>query len=128
MTQSRHVCQYRVMPDRQADEEPKEDEAGGAPEYLSNSQAPPVAVTSTEKRMGPASGHPPAAGSEPRAAPAGSILPFRQGNRNGFGHASLFASTFYPSIFSISSARSHIDTFNLFAKPIASEYPQEFKA
>lgn len=42
--------------------------------------------------------------------------------------ASLFASTFYPSIFSISSARSHIDTFNLFAKPIASEYPQEFKA
>lgn len=41
---------------------------------------------------------------------------------------SIVASTFYLPIFSISSARSHIDTFNLFAKPIASEYPQEFKA
>lgn len=39
---------------------------------------------------------------------------------------SIVASTFYLPIFS--SARSHIDTFNLFAKPIASEYPQEFKA
>ena len=37
-------------------------------------------------RLSPASARPPGAGTAPRAAPAGPILPFCQGSRNGFGH------------------------------------------
>ena len=52
VTQSRLVCQYQVSQIDRRTRNRRKTKPGGAPEYLSNSRAPPVAVTSTGKRAG----------------------------------------------------------------------------